>query len=102
MVVLEAVLGGVLILMGKQASDLHYLYGLLPLVVSLFAEQLKISAAQLVLDKQGLEGGKAVGALPKERQREVVVSILRREIGVMTLGALVITALLARAATVVH
>ncbi len=102
MVVLEAVLGGILILMGKTASDLHYLYGLLPLVVSLFAEQLKVSAAQLVLDKQGLEDGKAVGVLPKERQREVVVSILRREIGVMTLGALVVTALLVRAATVIH
>ena len=35
-------------------------------------------------------------------QREIVVAIMRREIGVMTLSALVVTALLARAATVVH
>jgi hypothetical protein len=43
-----------------------------------------------------------VGTLPKQEQREIVVAILRREIGSMTLAALVVTALLARAATVVH
>ncbi len=45
MVVVEAVLGGVLLLMGRKASDLHLLYGVLPLVVALIAEQLKLSAA---------------------------------------------------------
>jgi hypothetical protein len=102
MVVLEACLGGILLLAGDKVSDLHLLYGLLPLVVSLLAEQLKISAATQILDARGLEDAKAVGGLAAEAQREIVVAIMRREIGAMTLSALVVSALLARAATVVH
>ena len=73
--------------MGEKASNLHYLYGALPLVVGLLAEQLKLSAATMVLDARGLEDAQAVGALPKQEQREIVVAILRREIGSMTLSA---------------
>jgi hypothetical protein len=102
MVAVEAALGGILLLMGRKASSLHELYGVLPLVVGLLAEQLKLSAATMVLDARGLANAQAVGRLPKSEQREIVVSILRREIGAMTLSALVVTALLARAATVVH
>jgi hypothetical protein len=39
-----------------------------------------------------------VGALPEDEQRSVVIAILRREIGVMALSALVVVGLLARAA----
>ena len=102
MVAVEAALGGVLLLMGRKASDLHLLYGVLPLVVALIAEQLKLSAATMVLDARGLEDAQTVGRLPKPEQREIVLSIVRREVGVMTLSALVVTLLLARAATVVH
>jgi len=102
MVVVEAVLGGILLLMGRKVSNLHLLYGLLPLVVSLFGEQLKISAATQILDNRGLEDAQSVGGLPAADQREIVVAIMRREIGAMTLSALVVTALLARAATVIH
>jgi hypothetical protein len=102
MVVVEALLGGILVLAGHKATDLHYLYGALPIVVSLLAEQLKISAATQILDARGLEDAKAVGGLPAAEQRAVVLAIMRREIGAMTLSALVVTALLARAATVVH
>ena len=101
-VAIEAALGGILLLMGTKATNLHYLYGALPLVVGMIAEQLKLSAATMVLDSHQLENAKAVGRLPKEKQREIVVAIMRREIGSMTLAALVVTALLARAATVVH
>ena len=101
-VAIEAALGGVLLLMGRKATNLHYLYGALPLVVALIAEQLRLSAATMVLDAHGLEDAKAVGELPKDEQRQIVVAIMRREIGSMTLAALVVTALLARAATVVH
>lgn len=101
-VALEAALGGVLLLTGQKASNLHYLYGALPLIVALLAEQLKLSAATMELDSRGLEDAQAVGRLPKAEQREIVVAILRREIGSMTLAALVVTALLARAATVIH
>jgi|SRR5579875_1819212 len=101
-VALEAALGGVLLLMGRRATSLHYLYGALPLVVGLIAEQLKLSAATMVLDARGLPDAQSVARLPAAEQRAVVVAVLRREIGTMTLAALVVTALLFRAATVVH
>src|ERR1700761_6201578 len=63
MVVLEAVLGGVLLIMGKKVSNLHLIYGVLPLIVSFMAEQLRISAAQMILDKRGFESAKEVGTL---------------------------------------
>lgn len=102
MVVVECALGGVLLLMGKKASDLHLLYGVLPVVVALIAEQLKISAATQILDAHKLPDAQAVGQLPQDEQRAIVIAIMRREIGAMTLSALVVTALLVRAATVIH
>ena len=97
-IVLEAALGGVLLLLGHKSPGLHTLYGVLPLFVSFIAEQLRISTAQLVLDKGGFESAEAVGELPEAEQQELVRMIVRREIGVMTLAALVNTVLLARAA----
>jgi hypothetical protein len=101
-VVLEAAIGGVLLLLGKHATSLHFIYGVLPFVVSLFAEQFRISAAQTVLDSRGYENAAAVGRLPKEEQHAVVTAIIRMEVGVMALSAFVVVVLLARAATVVH
>ena len=97
-VVVEAVLGGVLVLMGRNASSLHLIYGLLPLGISFVAEQLRIAAAQMVLDSRGFESSAAVGQLPESEQRLVVISILQRELGVMVLASLVILVLLIRAA----
>lgn len=97
-VVIQAALGGVLLLMHRKAPGLHVLYGVLPLLVSFLAEQLKISSAQMVLDQRGFETAGAVGKLPADEQQEVVVSILQREVGVMVLAAVVNVVLLARAA----
>jgi hypothetical protein len=97
-VVIEAALGGILVLMGKKDSSLHVLYGLLPLAVSFVAEQLRVASAQMVLDSRGLESAAAVGELPESEQRGVVLSILQRELGVMVLAALVMLVLLIRAA----
>jgi hypothetical protein len=97
-VVVEAGLGGVLLLMGKKESSLHLLYGLLPLAVSFVAEQLRVASAQMVLDARGLESAAAVGELPEADQRGVVLSILQRELGVMVIAALVMFVLLLRAA----
>ena len=94
----EAVLGGIWELTGRHASELHLIYGLVPIAVSFVAEQLRVSTAQMVLDKEGFESAQAVGELPDEEQQAMVVAILRRELGVMALAALVNTALLARAA----
>jgi heme A synthase len=97
-VVVQAALGGVLVLTGHKPPGLHVLYGVLPLLVSFFAEQLRISAAQMVLDSRGFESSQEVGKLPAEQQREVVVAILQRELGFMVLATLVNLVLLARAA----
>lgn len=98
-VVLEVALGGVLVLMGDKQSSLHLIYGLLPLAVSLIAEQLRVASAQTVLSARGMEAAAEVGKLPESEQRQVVVAILQRELGVMVLAALMIVGLLARAAT---
>jgi len=94
---------GVLAAAGRHASeDLFYLYALLPVGVALIAEQLRLTAAQAVLDKRGLEGASAVGELPAAEQRAIVAAILRREIGVMTLSTLVVVFLALRAASTAH
>jgi hypothetical protein len=97
-IVLEAALGGVLALTGHKPPSLHLIYGLLPLAVSFVGEQLRIASAQMVLDGRGFASAQEVGELPEEEQRTVVTAILQRELGVMTLAALVIVVLLARAA----
>jgi hypothetical protein len=97
-IVLDMALGGVLLIMGRKASQLHLIYGLLPLAVSFVAEQLRIAAAQMVLDSRGFESSAEVGKLPETEQRLVVLRIVQRELGVMVLAALVILVLLIRAA----
>jgi hypothetical protein len=95
---IQIALGGILLIEGKKPHSLHVLYGLLPLAVSFVGEQLRISSAEAILATQGFESAADVGKLPEEEQQSVVRSILRREIGVMTLAALVICGLAARAA----
>ncbi len=97
-VVVQVALGGVLILIGHRAKSLHVLYGVLPLLVSLLAEQLRVASAQMILDSRGFESAQEVGELPEDEQRGIVVTILQREAGVMALSAVVVVVLLARAA----
>jgi hypothetical protein len=101
-VVLEALLGGVLLLMHRKAVSLHYIYGVLPILVSFIGEQLRIASAQMIMDARGFESTAEVGRLPAAEQQQIVRSIVRREVGVMTLAALVMFVLLGRAAMVVH
>lgn len=98
LIVIEAALGGVLLLLGRKAPGLHVLYGVLPLLVSFIAEQFRVSATQMVLDSRGYESAQAVGELPDVEQHAVVVAVLQRELVVMVLAALVNAALLGRAA----
>jgi hypothetical protein len=98
-IVIQAALGGLLLATGKKASTLHIVYGLLPLAFSFIGEQFRVASAQTVLDQRGLEDAQAVGELPAAEQRDVVRAIVRRELGVMTLAALIIVVLLARAAS---
>ncbi|HWG08056.1 MAG TPA: hypothetical protein VN672_03510 [Solirubrobacteraceae bacterium] len=85
-----------------SSDDLFYLYALLPLAVGFVAEQLRIAAAQTVLDQRQLADPQAVGALPEDEQRVVVREIVRREIGIMALSALVVAFLALRAAGTAH
>lgn len=100
LVVLEALLGGVLYLLGERpGSNLHYVYGLTPIVVYFLAEQLRLSSADAVLQARDLEDAAAMRALPEPTQRSIVLQIVRRELGVMALAAIVTVGLLVRAAT---
>jgi hypothetical protein len=69
--------------------------------VSFLAEQLRVASAQTVLDQRGLESSAAVGRLPQSEQRELVLDIVRREIGVMAASALVVVVLGLRAAELI-
>lgn len=95
---LQIALGAVLLLEGKKPASLHVLYGLLPVAVSFLGEQLRIASAEMILASRDLESSAEVGKLPPEEQQSIVLSIVRRELGVMTLAALVILGLVARAA----
>jgi hypothetical protein len=97
LVAIEAVIGLVLSISGEELPPLHLVYGLTPLAVAFFAEQLRIVAAQAELDRRGLEGRDAVAALSEAEQRRLVHAILRREIGVMAASAVVVGLLGVRA-----
>ena len=98
LVMIEAVDGAILLLTGKDLPQLHLIYGLLPLGVSFFAEQLRITAAETVLANHGLEGRADVERLAPAEQQDLVRVIVRREIGVMAASAVVVAVLGVRAA----
>ncbi len=88
---------------GRRPTDgLFYIYAMLPLAIGMLAEQLRLAAAEQVLITRGLENAQAVGELPEAEQRSVVVSILRREMGVMAASALVVCFLALRAWGTAH
>ena len=91
--VLQALIGSILLLNGHEAVDgLHYLYGVLPVFVSMLAEAARAGAGARELE------GIDFDALPRERQRLVALAIFRRETGIMAVSALVVFALALRAA----
>ena len=98
LVILQAVDGAILLLMGRDLPELHLIYGLVPIGVSFIAEQLRLAAADTVLAQRGLEGRADVEALPPGEQQALVRAILRREMGVMAASALVVALLGVRAA----
>ncbi len=94
---------GVLALSGRYSSEkLFYLYALLPLAISFIAEQLRVASAQAVLDRRQLPDAQAVAGLPDSEQHALVAAIVRREMGVMALSALVVVFLALRAAETAH
>ncbi len=92
-VVVQVLLGAILLLLGHEApDDLHYVYGVLPLVVTLLAEAARAGAAERELEGLDFDG------LPRDRQRAIANAIVRRETGIMAVSALVVFGLAMRAA----
>jgi hypothetical protein len=98
LVLVEALDGAILLLEGRELPPLHLIYGLVPLAVSFVAEQLRLTAAETVLQQRDLEGRADVEKLPPAEQHELVRVILRREMGVMAASAVVVALLGVRAA----
>jgi hypothetical protein len=96
----QAVLGGALLLAGHHPARLHVLYGLLPLGVSFVAEQLRLVSADQVLARRDMETAREMEALPDSEQQAIVREIITRETGVMAASALVVFVLALRAAMV--
>jgi hypothetical protein len=94
-VVAQLLLGSILLVAGREADDgMHYVYGLFPLLVNLFAEGMRVGAAQREVgdvDFQTLAAGE---------QRAVALRIVRREMAIMSVAALLIVAFGVRAAQV--
>lgn len=89
----QAMLGGLLVLTGHEPpDDLHYLYGVLPLVVSFLAEGARAGAAQRELGDVDFE------SLPEAAQQSLALAIVRREMGIMAVSCGVILFLGLRAA----
>jgi hypothetical protein len=93
-VVVQVTLGLILLATDHRAADeLHYVYGVSLLVVTLVTEGMRAGAAQ-----RELEDVEDVEALTRDEQRLVARRVVMREMGVMTIGALLVTTLALRAA----
>ena len=93
-VVLQVAIGLALLLTGRESPDtLHFVYGIAPLVVSLVSEAMRVGAAHRELDEAG-----ELEALERSEQAVIARRVVRREMGVMTVGTLLIVTLALRAA----
>jgi hypothetical protein len=92
-VFIQVMLGMLLVFAGHEPpDDLHYVYGMLPLLVSLLAEGARAGAANQEL------AGLDFDSLPEQRQRQLALAIVRREMGIMAVSCWVIFFLALRAA----
>jgi heme A synthase len=92
-VVAQVGLGMWLLISGNRPEDeLHYLYGVAILVVTMVSEGMRIGVAQ-----RELEEVDDVDALDQAEQRALALRVVMREMGVMTIGTLLIVTLALRA-----
>ena len=93
-VFVQALLGGLLVVTNHEPKEgLHYLYGILPLVVSFIAEGARADAARREVGETDYEN------LPQADQESLAFAIVRREMGIMAVSCGVIFFLALRAAT---
>ena len=89
----QALLGGLLVVTNHEPEEgLHYLYGILPLVVSFIAEGARLDAAQREV------GDLNPQSLTSDEQESLALAIVRREMGIMAVSCGVILFLGLRAA----
>jgi hypothetical protein len=93
LVVLQVVVGGLLLATGATAPDgLHVIYGISPLLITFVSEGMRFGVAQRELeDVDDLE------ALDRAEQVALARRVALNEMGVMTIGALLILTLALRA-----
>jgi len=92
-VVVEVLIGGILVASGEHAPDgLHMIYGIAPLLITFFSEGMRVGAAQRELDEvEDLDN------LERSQQVAIARKVAIAEMGVMTIGALMILTLALRA-----
>jgi hypothetical protein len=95
LVVVQVTIGLLLLATDHKASqELHYAYGVSLLVVTLVTEAMRAGAAH-----RELEDVDDVEALSPEDKRAIARRVVLREMGIMTVGAILVTTLALRAAT---
>ncbi len=92
-VVVQVVVGFMLLARGLQAPDgLHAAYGVAPLAITLVSEGMRVGVAQREL--QEIEG---IDGLSRPEQVAIARRVALAEMGVMTIGVLMIVTLALRA-----
>jgi len=91
--VVQVALGVILLASGRQAADqIHLLYGILPLAVTLISEAMRAGAAQ-----HELEGVGDLDALEEREQAVIARRVVLREMGIMAVGTILIVTIALRA-----
>jgi hypothetical protein len=94
-VILQVLLGVLLLMAGHEpAEDIHYMYGAAPLLINMFAEGMRVSAAQREVGDLDFE------TLGAGEQRAIALRIVRRELIIMTGACFLVLAFAVRAAQV--
>jgi hypothetical protein len=91
-VVVQALIGFGLLAQGERAPDgLHAVYGFAPLVITLVSEGMRVGVAQRELEGVDIDG------LDRSGQISIARRVASAEMGVMTIGVLMILTLALRA-----
>lgn len=94
-VMTQAALGFTLLATDRRAvDDLHYVYGFAPLVIALITEAMRAGAGERIVAEAG-----DIHSLERDEQLALARRVAVQEMGVMALGALLITTLSLRAFT---
>jgi hypothetical protein len=94
-VIVQVLLGVLLLIAGREpVEDIHYMYGAAPLLVNMFAEGMRVSAAQKEVGDVDFQSFAAT------EQRAIALRIVRRELVIMTFACFLVLAFAVRAAQV--